>query len=70
MPPLAISEQLIEQLQATLPELPQKKLTRFIRQYGFSEADAKILVSDKNLAAYTEQVISELIGWLVALAGN
>lgn len=67
LPPLALSEQLIEQLQATLPELPQKKLNRFIRQYGFSEADAKILVSDKNLAAYTEQVISELIGWLVAL---
>jgi len=67
LPPLIISEELISQLKATLPELPQKKLKRFISQFGFKPEDAKIIINNKDLADYTEQAISELIGWLVSL---
>jgi len=55
----------IERLKASLPELPMKKRQRFIHEYGFKSADAKILTSHPELADYAEQVISELRVWLV-----
>jgi len=67
LPPLEISDDLITEIKALLPELPQQKLKRFISQFSFKTEDAKIIVSDKNLADYAEKAISELIGWLVSL---
>lgn len=67
LPPLHISDELIENLKSSMPELPQTKLERFIKQYQFDLESAKTLVSDKYLAAYTEQVSSELLNWLESL---
>ena len=67
LPPLEISEDLIEAIKGALPELPQQKLKRFMSQFSFKTEDAKIIVSNKDLADYAEKVISELIGWLVSL---
>jgi len=55
----------IEKLKRELPELPMQKRKRFIKQYGFNLAEAKILTTNPELADYTEQVISELKIWLV-----
>ncbi|MEK7652944.1 MAG: Asp-tRNA(Asn)/Glu-tRNA(Gln) amidotransferase subunit GatB [Patescibacteria group bacterium] len=68
LPPLQIADELIKSLEATLPELPQKKLARFISEYQFNLEDAKIIIADKKLAAYAEQVISELVVWLHSLS--
>lgn len=64
LPPLQISEEKIALLRATLPELPQAKLKRFVAEYQFDPETASIIVADKALAAYTEAVISEMIEWL------
>jgi aspartyl-tRNA(Asn)/glutamyl-tRNA(Gln) amidotransferase subunit B len=66
IPPLNLTE-LKEKIKTELPELPQAKLSRFITQYEFSPEDALILTSEKSLAHYTEQVVSELKAWLVSL---
>ncbi len=67
LPPLNIDEELIKNLRATLPELPQAKIERFVREYQFDLENAKILASDKHLAAYAEEVLSELSEWLTSL---
>ena len=67
LPPIEISDELIEKLRADLPELPPQKLERFVNQYQLDEENAKIIVSDKHLAGYTEQVISEMTEWLGSL---
>ncbi|MFA5124440.1 MAG: Asp-tRNA(Asn)/Glu-tRNA(Gln) amidotransferase subunit GatB [Patescibacteria group bacterium] len=64
LPPLQISEDKISLLRATLPELPQAKLKRFVAEYQFDPEVAGIIIADKTLAAYTEKVISEMIEWL------
>jgi len=69
LPPLEISEELIASLAATLPELPQAKKDRFINQYQLNPESVEIIVADKNIAAYTEAVISELASLLSALPG-
>jgi aspartyl-tRNA(Asn)/glutamyl-tRNA(Gln) amidotransferase subunit B len=67
LPPLEITDATIAKLQATIPELPQAKLKRFVAEYQFDPEVASIIVENKDLASYTENVLSEMIGWLVSL---
>jgi aspartyl-tRNA(Asn)/glutamyl-tRNA(Gln) amidotransferase subunit B len=55
----------IEKIKQELPEMPMQKRKRFIDEYGFTLADAKIITSVPKLADYAEQVISELRVWLI-----
>jgi len=70
VPPLLVQKKLIEyinKIKSELPELPDTKLKRFQEEYAFSPSDAKILISHEPLAAFTENVMSELRAWLVDL---
>src|SRR3989344_4640840 len=60
IPPFEFTEAYVEQLRASLPELPDAKLKRFISEYALPEADAVILTEDRKLAEYFENVVSEL----------
>ncbi len=63
IPPLNLAE-IKEKMKLQIPELPAAKRIRFQDEYGFSPSDAKILISDINVANYAEKVFSELAGWL------
>jgi len=52
--PLVIDSQWIEEIRASLPELPESKKERFIREYGIPEYDAEVLTTSKPLANYYE----------------
>jgi len=54
----------VDAIKASLPELPDKKTERFMRDLDISKQDAKLLVTDKDLAFYFENVVSELRGLL------
>ena len=62
LPPLRIPAGLVERIEKELPELPRAKLERFAKEYGLSVYDAKILVSDRSLADYFEQVARDYGG--------
>ncbi|HEY6803149.1 MAG TPA: Asp-tRNA(Asn)/Glu-tRNA(Gln) amidotransferase subunit GatB [Pyrinomonadaceae bacterium] len=53
--PLIVSRELIDRVQAEMPELPEARRKRFIEQYSLSFADASQLVSDRSLADYYEE---------------
>jgi aspartyl-tRNA(Asn)/glutamyl-tRNA(Gln) amidotransferase subunit B len=55
--PLGIDPQWIEKIRAALPELPDTKKERFIRDYGIPDYDAEILTSSKALANYYEDCL-------------
>ena len=55
--PLAISEQDIQSVRDTLPELPDAKKQRFTQTFGLSDYDAAILTGDRDLATYFETVV-------------
>ena len=52
--PLVVSDEFVERVRAALPELPERRITRFAEEYGLSFADASQLVSDRSLADYYE----------------
>ncbi|MGB9765329.1 MAG: Asp-tRNA(Asn)/Glu-tRNA(Gln) amidotransferase subunit GatB [Candidatus Saccharicenans sp.] len=54
LPPLIISEDWIQEIAHTLPELPQEKAERFIREYNLPVYDAQVLTSSRPLADYFE----------------
>ena len=60
IPPFVFTGNDVERLKADLPELPDAKEKRFMTEYGLPQADAVILVEDKETAAYFEAVVSEL----------
>jgi len=60
IPPMLFDDNYIETLRRELPELPKNKLERFIKEYGVGEREAELLVSERDLANYFEQTISEL----------
>ncbi|MPZ58533.1 MAG: Asp-tRNA(Asn)/Glu-tRNA(Gln) amidotransferase subunit GatB [Rhizobiales bacterium] len=54
--PLELDEAEIERLKAALPELPDAKKARFVRDYGLSAYDADVLAADRETAAFYERV--------------
>ncbi len=54
--PLDLDPAWVEGLRACLPELPDAKKARFIRDYGLSAYDAGVLVADKETAGFYENV--------------
>ena len=54
--PLKIEQKLIDDLKKTLPELPDNKKERFMRDYGLNSYEANVLVSEKEISNYYEEV--------------
>ena len=55
--PLAVSEEWVAELRATLPELPDARRTRFVNEYGLPPYDAEVLTARKDLADYFEAAV-------------
>jgi len=55
--PLVIAPEWIEAVRATLPELPDAKKARFMRQYDLPDYDAGVLTAEKALADYFEDCV-------------
>ncbi len=55
--PLNLDEELIEKIKKDLPELPDQKKERFIKDYSLSAYEANVLVSEKEISDYFEEVI-------------
>src|SRR5271169_423091 len=54
--PLVLDEGWVAELKAKLPELPDAKKRRFMRDYGLTAYDAGVLVADQATADYFEIV--------------
>jgi aspartyl-tRNA(Asn)/glutamyl-tRNA(Gln) amidotransferase subunit B len=54
--PLEFDQAYVDELAKGLPELPDEKKARFIRDYGLSAYDAGVLVAERASADYFEEV--------------
>jgi aspartyl-tRNA(Asn)/glutamyl-tRNA(Gln) amidotransferase subunit B len=57
--PVEITQDQIETVRATLPELPEAKKQRFVSDYQLSEYDAEFLTNSRELADYFESVTKQ-----------
>ena len=56
--PVVVSDALLDDLRATMPELPQHKRQRYVAEFGLTDYDARWLVADPDIAAYFEAVVA------------
>ena len=54
--PLVLDEAWVAELKTKLPELPDAKKRRFMRDYGLTAYDAGVLVAEQATADYYEAV--------------
>ena len=59
LPRLEVSRAWVADIQARLPELPDDKRERWMREYGLSAYDAGVLTAEKEIAAYYDRAVNE-----------
>lgn len=57
LPPIVVDDSWIEEIRKRIPELPDQKKERYIKEYGLPEYDAGVLTSSKAIANYFEECI-------------
>ena len=57
--PIIISKEQVENIKNSLPEMPDEKRERFLKEYSLSEKEVDILIGDKGLATYFEDVVDK-----------
>lgn len=57
--PIIISDEKVENIEKSLPEMPIEKRARFINEYNLSKKDASIIVGSKFLAKFYEDIVRE-----------
>lgn len=50
-----VTDQEVEELEKTIPELPDEKLERYVEKLGIPESDAQLLVKYRRVAEYFER---------------
>ncbi len=67
--PLVVSDASIEEIRSELPELPQAKRERYMREFELSAYDAGVLTTSRDVADFYEEVIQALGGGYKLAAG-
>ncbi|MGO1372258.1 MAG: Asp-tRNA(Asn)/Glu-tRNA(Gln) amidotransferase subunit GatB [Senegalia sp. (in: firmicutes)] len=58
---LEISSEWVEEIKKNLPELPEDKMNRFIKEYDIPLYDAEVLTASKSLAKFYEDTVASFI---------
>lgn len=71
IPPMDISDEMIDAVRKEMPELPDEKVARLMKDYSISKDDAKTLSLDVSLANYYEELAKKVgdnalaLNWLL-----
>lgn len=55
--PLTLTQEYIEEIRATLPELPQNRYDRYLKELNLTPYAASLLINDKPLSDYFEETL-------------
>ncbi len=59
--PIRLSEDFIADIQKNMPELPDAKFKRYVNDFGLSDYDADLIIANKNLCAYFDEIMQEKV---------
>ena len=57
LPPLILNDKMIDNLRSNLPELPDQKKERFIKDFKISSYDAEVIINDKFISDFFEEIV-------------
>ncbi|MGC9309352.1 MAG: Asp-tRNA(Asn)/Glu-tRNA(Gln) amidotransferase subunit GatB [Candidatus Nanoarchaeia archaeon] len=69
LPSIILDEKMVNQLKKQMPEMPEQKLDKLIKQYKINEKDAEILARNIDLVEFVEELakhldVSQYISWV------
>ncbi len=56
--PIVISDEWIEEIRATIPEMPAQRKARYVSEYGLPEYDAFIITASKHMADFFDACVA------------
>ncbi len=59
IPPIIFTEEELEEIRNSIPELPEQRVKRYVEEYSIKKADADIIVGDKRVCDFFDEAISE-----------
>ncbi|MBP3192562.1 Asp-tRNA(Asn)/Glu-tRNA(Gln) amidotransferase subunit GatB [Natronogracilivirga saccharolytica] len=59
IPPVVVSEEMLEEIRLEIPELPEARRKRYMSEYKLSDFDAAVLTEDRPLADFFEAVLEQ-----------
>ena len=62
IPPIVVTRDYIEKIRKSMPELPDVRAKRFVKEYGLTEYEAQVLVMSKWLADFFEEALKYYSG--------
>lgn len=57
--PVVISREWVDSIRKRLPELPDDKKKRYVKEFGLPEYDAEVITSSKEMAGFFEACVAE-----------
>jgi aspartyl-tRNA(Asn)/glutamyl-tRNA(Gln) amidotransferase subunit B len=60
LPPLMVSQEMIKEIRASMPELPGERRARYVRDFGLTAYEADVLTAEHEVAEYFEAVLPGL----------
>ena len=66
LPPFHVTDDFLERVHARIPALPEQLILRYTRELQLPEYDARVIVSDKDSAAYFERLITHTANYKAA----
>lgn len=64
--PIRLDANWIKEIEDTLPELPQQRKEKYLNKYELNEKDAQLLIDNKELSDYYNQVVENTTEYKVA----
>lgn len=58
IPPIIFTEEELDAIKASLPEMPEERKERYMSEYGMKEADADTIINDKEICDFFESAVS------------
>lgn len=58
IPPIIFTEEELDAIKASLPEMPEARKERYMSEYGIKEADADTIINDKDICDFFESAVS------------
>ena len=57
IPPIILTEEELDGIRSSIPELPEQRVARYVEQCGIKKQDADLIVSDKKICDFYEEAI-------------
>lgn len=59
IPPIIFTEDELEEIRTSLPEMPRRRMERYMSEYGVSRNDAVVIVGDKRISDLYDEAAAE-----------